>query len=52
MISSNGRYVVTFNGEIYNFKDIKKNIENILITKFGRVIQTQKCCVKVFNFMD
>ena len=28
MISSNGRYVVTFNGEIYNFKDIKKNIEN------------------------
>jgi len=27
MMSHNARYVITFNGEIYNFKDIKKEIE-------------------------
>jgi asparagine synthase (glutamine-hydrolysing) len=27
MISSSGRYVITFNGEIYNFADIKKELE-------------------------
>ena len=28
MISHNGRYVCVFNGEIYNFQEIKKEIEN------------------------
>lgn len=28
MISSSGRYVLTFNGEIYNFKDLKAQIVN------------------------
>ena len=28
MVSSNGRFIVTYNGEIYNFNYLKKNIEN------------------------
>src|SRR5271157_6288816 len=28
MIAHNGRYVIVFNGEIYNHKDIKKDIES------------------------
>lgn len=27
MISSNGRFVVTFNGEIYNFRELRKELE-------------------------
>ena len=27
MISSNKKYLMVFNGEIYNFKEIKKNLE-------------------------
>ena len=26
MISKNGRFIITFNGEIYNYKDLKKEI--------------------------
>ena len=29
MISSDGRYIVTFNGEIYNFLDLSKKLEKI-----------------------
>ncbi len=29
MISKSGRYVIAFNGEIYNFKSIKKKIDNV-----------------------
>ena len=29
MISSNGRYVITFNGEIYNYLEIRKELESI-----------------------
>ena len=29
MISSNGRYVITFNGEIYNYLELRKELESI-----------------------
>src|SRR5947208_3342987 len=29
MISKNERYVITFNGEIYNFKEIRKELEAV-----------------------
>jgi len=29
MKSSSGRYIIVFNGEIYNFKDLKKEIDRI-----------------------
>lgn len=29
MISSSGRYVITFNGEIYNFSDLKKTLSTV-----------------------
>lgn len=28
MFSSNGRYVIVYNGELYNFKNIRSNLEN------------------------
>ncbi len=36
MHSADGRYVICFNGEIYNYKDIRK----VLIKKHGAVFQT------------
>lgn len=30
MISRSGRYVIAFNGEIYNFKEIKTELENVI----------------------
>ena len=29
MLSSNGRYVIVYNGEIYNFKKIRSSLESI-----------------------
>ena len=29
MTSDDGRYIITFNGEIYNFQEIKKNLQSI-----------------------
>ncbi len=29
MISSNGRYIITFNGEVYNFKEIRIQLESL-----------------------
>jgi asparagine synthase (glutamine-hydrolysing) len=31
IISRCGRYIIVFNGEIYNFKEIKKNLSQIII---------------------
>ena len=28
MISKNNRYIISFNGEIYNYKDLKKEISS------------------------
>lgn len=36
MVSDSGRYIIVFNGEIYNFKELKKDLENN-----GVVFQTQ-----------
>ena len=29
MISSNGRYIIVYNGEIYNFIELKNDLENL-----------------------
>ena len=34
MISNNQRYIISFNGEIYNYKSIRKNLESKLDIKF------------------
>ena len=36
MISVDGKYVITFNGEIYDYKQIRKNLE-----KLGYIFKTQ-----------
>jgi asparagine synthase (glutamine-hydrolysing) len=35
MISCDGRFVLTYNGEIYNYKDIRKELENLGIRFFS-----------------
>src|SRR3989344_3092730 len=56
MHSSNGRYVLTFNGEIYNYKELKKELpkrnwksnsdSEVLLAAYG---EWGKECVKKFN---
>lgn len=29
MVSASGRYVITYNGEIYNFRDLRKELERL-----------------------
>jgi asparagine synthase (glutamine-hydrolysing) len=42
MVSASGRYVIAFNGEIYNHLDLRRELEQILpsphLTKWGKVI--------------
>ncbi len=40
MISLNGRYVIVFNGEIYNYKSIKKDLEKKFNVKFNNETDT------------
>lgn len=57
MLSANGRYVVVFNGEIYNFRDITKKLDihprtssdtEIILEAFTRM---GPLCVDLFNGM-
>lgn len=55
MQSANGRYLICFNGEIYNHKEIRAEIEK----KFGKVIwngtsdsETLLCSIELFGFND
>jgi asparagine synthase (glutamine-hydrolysing) len=36
MVSSTGRYVITFNGEIYNFRDLRRELESEGLTFVGQ----------------
>ena len=41
MISNNGRFVITYNGEIYNYKNLKKLLESRYEVKFKNKTDTQ-----------
>ena len=41
MISNNGRFIITYNGEIYNYKNLKKLLENKYGVKFKNKTDTQ-----------
>jgi asparagine synthase (glutamine-hydrolysing) len=40
MISANGRYVIIFNGEIYNHREIRKNLESRYLFRSGSDTET------------
>ena len=40
MVSINGRYVIVFNGEIYNYKLIKKDLKKEFDVKFNNETDT------------
>ena len=41
MISNNGRFIITYNGEIYNYKKLKKFLESSYGVKFKNKTDTQ-----------
>ena len=41
MISNNGRFIITYNGEIYNYKNLKKLLEIKYGVKFKNKTDTQ-----------
>ncbi len=58
MKSSDGRYILTYNGELYNFKELKKEMVDIAFKTTGDTevilqayIKWGKDCVKKFNGM-
>ena len=58
MISPDGNYVITFNGEVYNWPEIRKNLSNKnwrsqtdSETILHAYIEHGKSCLKLFNGM-
>ena len=41
MTSNNGRYVITFNGEIYNYRELREQLESRFKVKFYNNTDTQ-----------
>ncbi len=50
MVSINGRYVIAFNGEIYNYKIIKKELEKKFHVKFFNETDTTVLLESISNF--
>jgi asparagine synthase (glutamine-hydrolysing) len=49
MTSSNGRYVISFNGEIYNFKEVKVEIERITKENIFRTNSDTEVIIQAFD---
>lgn len=54
MTSSSGRFVIIFNGEIYNFKELKINLERIYKTNFKTHSDTEVLleCIENYGLKD
>ena len=52
MHSNNKRYVIAFNGEIYNFKELKSELSTKSNIKFNNNTDTQVLleCISTFGF--
>lgn len=50
MTSSNGRYVITFNGEIYNYKELRSKLENEYSLKFKTESDTEVLLETIVNY--
>ena len=45
MKSSDGRYVINYNGEIYNFRELRKELESLgTIFQIGRASCRERVC--------
>ena len=51
MYSYNRNYLLSFNGEIYNHLDLRKDLKMILILIFGEVLLIVKLLLIIYLFM-